>query len=82
MFPPEAGTLGEACLATGWSADNCTAAAAENNCLRVAENGRYLKASSTLDIHKIAVWSLNQPLQLMLLQLESLGRVQQVQISV
>lgn len=77
MYTPEASTFSETCLASSWGAQNCAATAAEDYCLRVAEYGGYLKASRALDVHEITIGCLNQPLELVLLQLKSLWRAAQ-----
>lgn len=71
---PEASTLCETSLATSRRAQHCTAAAAQDHSLRMAEDRGDLEAASTLYVHKVAVGGLNEPLKLVLLKLQSFGR--------
>eukprot|EP00310_Coccolithus_braarudii_P002695 CAMPEP_0183378278 /NCGR_PEP_ID=MMETSP0164_2-20130417/124829_1 /TAXON_ID=221442 /ORGANISM="Coccolithus pelagicus ssp braarudi, Strain PLY182g" /LENGTH=147 /DNA_ID=CAMNT_0025555829 /DNA_START=453 /DNA_END=897 /DNA_ORIENTATION=+ len=83
LTPPslERASLGEARLSASRLAQYRGAAAAEHNCLCVAEDSCYAEAAGTLDVHKEGVGRLHEPLQLVAAVLELTGRMQQINIA-
>eukprot|EP01084_Bolivina_argentea_P014189 26531_1 len=77
-LPANGAALGQARLAAARLAQHGRARGAEHNGVRVREHGRELEAARALDVHKVRVRALNEALQLVLLGLESRGRVQEV----
>eukprot|EP00316_Scyphosphaera_apsteinii_P002617 CAMPEP_0119315520 /NCGR_PEP_ID=MMETSP1333-20130426/36193_1 /TAXON_ID=418940 /ORGANISM="Scyphosphaera apsteinii, Strain RCC1455" /LENGTH=106 /DNA_ID=CAMNT_0007320911 /DNA_START=352 /DNA_END=669 /DNA_ORIENTATION=+ len=77
----EGATLCKACFAAAWLAQHCGATSAEDDCLRVAEHGRYAEAARALHVHEEGVWTLDKSLELMTPLLKFPRRVEQINIS-
>jgi len=66
LLPPEAAALSQPGSATSWLTQDSGASGTDNHGLGMAEHGGDPVTSWTLNIHKVAVWVLDQTLQLVL----------------
>merc|ERR1712224_437016 len=79
-LPPEGAALGQTALSSGGLAQDCGAVAAENDGLRIAEDGCDREAARALNIHEPGVRALYEPLELVLALLRLLGRVKKIYV--
>lgn len=64
LLLPETAPVSETSFASGGRAENGATALAWDHGLSMAENGGDLQTSGTLDVHEVAVWVLDQTLEL------------------
>jgi len=78
LLPSKTAALGQPGSASSWLAEDCGTSSTHDDCLGVAEDSGNPIAARTLDVHKVAVWMLDKPLELVLPLFFCWERMQQI----